>query len=98
VNIKEWISEYNEEAMMADGFDDAIIGICERFGNEPVVAYDRDKAIEILMEMVAEGHEEDDEDIRDMAEEYFVYNVIGSYVGENTPVFVSLVPWDDIDE
>jgi len=98
VNIKEWISEYNEEAMIADGFDDAIIGICERFGNEPVVAYDRDKAIKILMEMVAEVHEDDDEDIRDMAEEYFGYNVIGSYVGENTPVFVSLVPWDDIDE
>lgn len=98
MNIKEWISEYNEEAMIADGFDDAIIGICERFGNEPVVAYDRDKAIKILMEMVAEVHEDDDEDIRDMAEEYFGYNVIGSYVGENTPVFVSLVPWDDIDE
>ena len=25
--IKEWISEYNPEALLADGFEDAIIGI-----------------------------------------------------------------------
>ena len=39
MNIREWIAEHNEEAMMADGFEDAIIGICGRFGANPVVAY-----------------------------------------------------------
>jgi len=43
----------------------------------------------------AESEEDDEfEDVRDMAEDYFGYNVIGSYVGEGTPVFISMVPWD----
>ena len=29
-DIREQIVEYNEEALLADGFDDAIIGIAER--------------------------------------------------------------------
>ena len=32
------------------GYDDCIIGICERFGQEPIVAYDRAKVIAKLME------------------------------------------------
>ena len=47
-NIKEWVSDYNEEALLADGFDSAILGMCEIFGTSPVVAYDRDKCIDIL--------------------------------------------------
>lgn len=88
--LRDWIIEYNDEAMLADGFEDAIIGMCERIGEEPVVAYDRDKCIEILMGMIEES--DDDEDVREMAEEYFGYNVIGSYVGEGTPVFISKIP------
>jgi len=100
VDIREWIVEYNEEALTADGFDAAIIGMCERFGNTPVVAYDRDKCIEILVEQFAEVHEdhEDYEDpemnLYEEAEEYFGFNVIGAYVGENTPVYITLRPKD----
>jgi len=38
------------EVLFADGFDDAILGFVERFGAPPVVLYNRDKCIEILME------------------------------------------------
>ena len=46
----EEISELNPEAMMADGFDDAILGMCIQFGAEPLVAYDYEKCLNILME------------------------------------------------
>ena len=90
-NIKEWVSDYNEEALLADGFDSAILGMCEIFGTSPVVAYDRDKCIEILMADFAQNiDKDDDEDLYTMAVEYFEYNVAGSYVGEYTPVFLTL--------
>ena len=45
----EEISELNPEAMMADGFDDAILGMCIQFGAEPLVAYDYEKCLNILI-------------------------------------------------
>ena len=47
------------------GYDDCIIDICERFGQEPIVAYDRAKVIAKLME---DGMTEED------AEEFFSFN------------------------
>ena len=43
--------------------------------------YDRKKCIRILSETMSS----------DEAEEYFEYNVVGAYVGEQTPVFVNLL-------
>ena len=68
-----------EGLLFADGFDDAIIGIAERAGMEPVVAYDVNKIIEILARDMSE----------DEAVEYFEFNILGAYMGERTPVFVS---------
>jgi len=69
--------------LLADGLEDAFVGVCERFGfPEPVAAYDRDKCIEILMR---------DGGTREDAEEYFYFNTIGAWVGEQTPVFVRMV-------
>ena len=69
------------EALYADGFEDAIIGIGYQFNTE-VVVYDSDKCIKILMER--DGMEYDE------ALEYFSFNVVGAYVGKHTPVFVGI--------
>ena len=91
MSIREWVADYNEEALLADGFDNAIIGMCEQFGQAPVVAYDRDMCIEILIvEFAQDIDNEDDEDLSTTAIEYFDFNVAGSYVGENTPVFLTV--------
>jgi len=82
--IREWVWEWNEEALLADGFEDAFVGICERIGSVPVVAYDRYECIRILMDRDGMTDEE--------AIEYFNFNVAGAYVGEGTPVFLTL--WD----
>ena len=76
------LEEINPEALLADGFEDAYIGVCEVFNRPPLAAYDRDKCIEILMER--DGMDRDD------AEEYFNFNVSGSWVGDNTPVYITL--------
>ena len=78
--IRENIAEINPEARLADGFEAAIIGIACRACAPPVVAYSREKCVEILMERDGMTYE--------MAEEFFDYNVAGAYVGEGTPVFI----------
>ena len=47
--LREAVSAINPEALFADGFDDAIIGVASRFGLEDVVAYDYDKVIGTLV-------------------------------------------------
>jgi hypothetical protein len=63
-----------------DGFDEAKAGICVRFGQEPIMAYDYNKVISILMG--------DDDMNYDEAVEYFEFNIIGAWVGEDTPCFI----------
>jgi hypothetical protein len=68
------------EILLADGFDEAFIGVGSQFSNEPVAVYDRDKCIEVLMKR--------DEMTYEDAVEYFDFNVQGAWVGEKTPIFV----------
>jgi hypothetical protein len=78
MNKKEVIIENfpDEEFMFADGFDDAIIGICDVTNR---VIYSKGAIIDILM--MKEGMEYED------ALDYFGYNIAGGYVGELTPIF-----------
>lgn len=83
-NIRKDISElYDDQDLLfldENCYDDAILGICEQFGKDNKIAYDGEKVIKILM---------DNSDMDELeAREYFDYNIIGSYVGEKTPVFV----------
>ena len=79
--LAEIAEEQDLELTFCVGFDDAIIGLCRIF-NDTVVAYDRAKCIEILMQ--------DGQDY-DQAVEYFEYNCMGAYVGSTTPAFIERV-------
>lgn len=79
--LREEISDWNEEALLVDGFDEAIIGMVEMFGKSPVVCYDREKIIDII--------EADCDGDRGDAEEYFDFNILGAYCGESMPVFLT---------
>ncbi len=46
--ILERISELNPKALKADGFDDAILGISTRIGDDNLIAYDYDKYFKVL--------------------------------------------------
>jgi hypothetical protein len=78
--VREWIAAHNEEALLADGFEEAIIGVAERCSKPPLVVYDADKCVRILMQR--DGMEEDE------AEEFFQFNTLGAWMGENTPLFL----------
>lgn len=80
MSAKEWIAQYNPEALMADGFDKAIIGVAERCGLAALVVYDAAKCIDILVKRDGMTHDE--------ASEFFNFNTLGAYVGENTPLFL----------
>ena len=79
--INEYAEEVEEEIIIYDEFEDAIIGLADRFGMDTSVAYDYDKVIKILMEDMS--YEE--------AVEYFAFNVIGGWVGDSTPVFIKVL-------
>ena len=78
---KHLAAEVNEDMLFADGFEDALIGYIERAGMPSIACYDKYKCIEILAE---------DMPYED-AFEYFYFNVVGAYVGENTPCFMTTV-------
>ena len=74
----------DESYLTADGFEDAFIGVSRPWqaNRLPVSMYDASKCIDIIMRDSGCDHEE--------ALEHFEFNVIGSYVGEQTPIFVYL--------
>mgnify|MGYP000703772015 CR=1 FL=1 len=76
-DILERLAEWNPEAVLWDGLDEAVVGIGGRVNLGPVAIYDREKCIKILA-----GQEMSWEE----AEEYFSFNVEGAYVGEYTPI------------
>ena len=70
-------TDYWDDLIIADGLDDAIVGIHEDTG---IVFYSREKVIKILMER--DGMSELD------AIEFGDYNIFNAYMGEKTPVFL----------
>jgi hypothetical protein len=78
---REEVAELNPEALFADGLDAALIGVVERACHSPVALYDRDKCIDILAKQ-GMTHEE--------AVEFFEYNTLGAWVGDQTPAFATI--------
>jgi len=76
-----------ETLIKADGFDLAIIGVAERIGMKPCIAYSYIQCIEILMQQAGMTQQE--------AVEFMEFNVCGAYVGEQTPIFVH--EWEAYD-
>ena len=79
-------SDYADKILLADGFDDAFIGITEISNGNPVATYSIDKCLAILAEQF-----KDQEDPETDAIDYFEFNVRGSYVGEFTPMFIHTI-------
>jgi hypothetical protein len=86
VQINEYLKSIGESALLADGFDEALIGFSQRM-NEPMLAvYSYEKMVQVLM---------DNDDLSyDDAVEYVDFNVVGAWVGEQTPIIV--MPLDSI--
>jgi len=72
--------------LIADGFDEAFLGIVHRMNEMPYLAYDYWKCVNILYEVM--GGNTDEEITIDDAIEHMEHNVVCAYVGPHTPAFV----------
>lgn len=81
--VDDYADRTEEPLVCADGFDDCIVGIGRQF-NQTFVVYDYEKVIQTLVDR--DGMEWDD------AVEFFEFNIVGAYVGEATPCFLSTEP------
>jgi hypothetical protein len=80
MTLEEILENYGDvEFLKADGFDEAVIGIEQVHYR---LVYDIDRMIKILIEREGMTDEE--------ALEYLDYNVIGAYVGEQTPLYIQI--------
>jgi hypothetical protein len=77
--IRIQLSELNPEARMADGFEDALVGIVIQATHHPVALYDREKCLQILMNR--DGMTEDE------AIDFFEFDVAAAQMGSGTPAF-----------
>lgn len=89
--LRNALAEIDEDILLADGFDDAFVGYAERCTQGPVAVYDREKCIEILMTGTGAGLIVKGGMTWEEAEEFFEFNVIGAWVGDRTPLFLTKV-------
>jgi len=68
------------DLLLMDGYDDCIVGVVEQYGRPPIVCYSKPMVIAKLMK---DGMDEDE------AEEFFEFNQIGAWMGDNTPCFLN---------
>jgi hypothetical protein len=68
-----------DKIRLADGFEDAFMGIAESFRSKPKALYNSEKCIDVLMERDGMSYED--------AMEFFSFNVEQAYIGEYTPAF-----------
>ena len=67
------------DMLKADGLDEAILGVGYKFGMDPVLVYDTEKILKILMERDGMDYQ--------TAREFFEFNILGTGF-DGSPVFV----------
>ena len=76
--LQEILDSYPEESFLkADGFDNCVIGVCFEC-DKPRLIY---SVRRIISQLTGEGMNFED------AIEHYGYNIAGSYVGEQTPIW-----------
>lgn len=74
------IDEIADGAILLDGLENAFIGVVEEFGTGRRALYSKEMILKILTERDGMTWSE--------AEEYYDYNILGLYAGEQNPVFL----------
>jgi len=73
----------DQDLLLMDGFNDCIVGVVERCGQELIVCYDKEK---VVTKLEADGMTNEE------AEEFFYFNQLGAWMGDRTPCFLSQTP------
>ena len=89
LNIRQELADLWDENLLfmsEPEYDDAIIGVVERAGASPVIAYDTQKILDILERSMP----------MEDAQEFFEYNILGAYMGDRTPVYITSSVWSGL--
>lgn len=84
------LDEYAEGAILLTDLEDCIIGVVEEFGTGRRILYDKNKIIKKLQERDLMTEQD--------AEEFYDYNILGLYAGEQNPVFLDRFVTPEKDE
>ena len=84
------MDEYAEGAILLTDLEDCIIGVVEEFGTGRRILYDKNKIIKKLQERDLMTEQD--------AEEFYDYNILGLYAGEQNPVFLDRFVTPEKDE
>ncbi len=79
-HIRATLQEENPDALLLDGFDEALVGIARRCGQPSLAVYDAGQCVRVLVYRDKITPEE--------ALEFLEFNTFGAWVGEHTPVFL----------
>ena len=74
------LDEYAEGAILLTDLEDCIVGVVEEFGNGRRILYSKQLILNKLKERDLMTEEE--------AEEFYDYNILGLYAGEQNAVFL----------
>jgi hypothetical protein len=77
--IKAYLEDVNPDALICDGLDSALVGVVRKPCQGEVAMYDEDLCIRLLMSDLSMTYSE--------AVDYFEFNIVGAYLGPDTPVF-----------
>ena len=84
--INDYLEKYEQDTILMDGFDEALIGFCQRI-NEPLLAvYSYEEMVKTCIFRDGMTDEE--------AEEYINYNCVGAWIGVQTPIIVMPLEFD----
>jgi hypothetical protein len=78
--IREQLTEENTDALLADGFDDALVGIARRCGQPSLAVYAIEKCAAVLQQRDGMSYPD--------AIEYLEFNTVGAWVGDGTPIWL----------
>lgn len=77
MTVRERLAEDNPEAVLWDGCDEALVGMGYRCGKRMLAVYDYDLLVKVFVD---QGMSEEE------AGEWVEFNIVGAWVGENTPI------------
>lgn len=90
MKFKVDIDQYAEGAILLDGLEDCIVGVVEEYGNGKRILYSKNAIIQKLMVRDLMTHDE--------AEEFYDYNILGLYAGEQNAVFLDLLVTPELNQ
>ncbi len=79
-DIQTYLEHQDETVLLADGFEHAFLGTTQRINEPPLAVYSYPLMVETLTLRDGMTYLE--------AEEYIDFNVVGAWVGEQTPIIV----------